>query len=126
MTQGPDAHTLRSLIEARLDTLQREIAFKLGDAIDVTQALEHVGDNADQSVVDDAATADFADARRDLVEYHAGRAALRRLEEGSYGVCIDCGEAIAAARLTASPFASRCLDCQSRSEHASGLKPASM
>lgn len=122
----PDPDALRHPIEARLEALRLEIAAKLGDAVDVTQALEHVGDNGDQSVVDDLATADFADARRDLDEYHAGRAALKRLEAGTYGVCVACEDEIPAERLAASPFSARCMACQTRTEHASGLRPTSM
>jgi RNA polymerase-binding transcription factor DksA len=126
MTARPDTDALRRRVEDRLEALRQEIAGKLGDAVDVTQALERVGDHGDQSVVDDAATADFADARRDLIEYHAGRAALHRLDEGSYGTCVACGDEIAPARLQAAPFAARCLACQRRAEHDSGIRPATM
>ena len=40
--------------------------------------------------------------------------ALRRLEEGHYGDCFECGDEIAAARLRALPFALRCRDCEQR------------
>ena len=39
------------------------------------------------------------------------RAALQRPEEGSYGICAECGEPIAAERLQARPEASRCIGC---------------
>ncbi len=42
--------------------------------------------------------------------------ALRRIDGGSYGDCLECGEAIAYARLQAQPFANLCIDCQSASE----------
>jgi DnaK suppressor protein len=38
--------------------------------------------------------------------------ALRRMQEGSYGLCTDCGEPIAEARLKALPFAELCVKCQ--------------
>ncbi len=38
--------------------------------------------------------------------------ALRRIETGGYGRCVDCGEPILASRLSARPFAVRCRDCQ--------------
>lgn len=38
--------------------------------------------------------------------------ALQRLNEGSYGVCEDCGCAIAKERLLALPFARRCIKCK--------------
>ena len=39
-------------------------------------------------------------------------AALRRIEEGSYGTCEVCGEPIGAARLSAIPWARLCIDDQ--------------
>ena len=42
--------------------------------------------------------------------------ALRRLEEGSYGQCNECGEPIAEARLKALPFAEMCVKCQAAYE----------
>jgi DnaK suppressor protein len=44
-------------------------------------------------------------------------AALRRLEEGTYGNCFECGEEIAEARLRALPFAARCKDCEEAKEN---------
>jgi DnaK suppressor protein len=40
------------------------------------------------------------------------RAALNRVAEGMYGVCIDCEEPIAPKRLAAVPWTPRCLSCQ--------------
>jgi RNA polymerase-binding transcription factor len=37
--------------------------------------------------------------------------ALARLENGSYGVCVECGESIAEERLQALPAAALCFDC---------------
>ena len=42
--------------------------------------------------------------------------AIRRLEQGVYGQCADCGNAIAPERLRALPFAVRCLSCQTSRE----------
>jgi DnaK suppressor protein len=42
--------------------------------------------------------------------------ALRRLKEGTYGNCSECGDQIIESRLRALPFAIRCLDCQKASE----------
>lgn len=38
--------------------------------------------------------------------------ALRRFEEGTYGICEDCGEAILPERLEALPYATTCLKCR--------------
>ena len=45
-------------------------------------------------------------ARLPLIE-----AALRRLDEGEYGYCTDCGERIPAKRLAIDPTIARCVDC---------------
>ena len=42
--------------------------------------------------------------------------ALARMDDDSYGDCLECGEPIAHARLQAQPFAGLCIDCQSARE----------
>lgn len=40
--------------------------------------------------------------------------ALRRLDQGTYGICTDCGRAIPAARLTALPYTTLCVECAAK------------
>ena len=47
---------------------------------------------------------------------HEIRSALDRIEEGSYGCCERCDEAIPAKRLDALPWARLCVKCQSATE----------
>jgi DnaK suppressor protein len=127
MTMDPlETARIRQRIERRLEQLRGEIADKLGDAALVAEALGGNADSGDLSVADDTTTNDFADARRDLGEYHSGVAALARLDTGDYGTCVDCGEPIPERRLLAQPFAVRCLACQERAERASGMVRTSM
>lgn len=42
--------------------------------------------------------------------------ALRRIEEGLFGYCLDCGESITEPRLQVQPEATLCLGCQSARE----------
>lgn len=55
------------------------------------------------------------------------RAALQRIEAGTYGVCVDCGSPIESARLDAVPWTPYCLEDQEKhdgageSEEESGL-----
>jgi len=42
--------------------------------------------------------------------------ALHRIEEGTYGICEECGEDIPIARLKARPVTNYCLDCKTRME----------
>ncbi len=41
-------------------------------------------------------------------------AALRRLDQGGYGICVSCGRPIPAGRLTARPTATTCVPCASQ------------
>ena len=80
--------------------------------------LEVVGDQEDLATETieaerDEALLESAQARRsDAVS------ALARLDQGTYGKCIDCGEDIAPARLEFRPEAARCLACQEKFEDA--------
>ena len=42
--------------------------------------------------------------------------ALDQIKNGTYGVCMDCGETIPMARLEAHPFADRCIRCATMAE----------
>ena len=44
------------------------------------------------------------------------RAALRRVDDGSFGICMDCEEEINLKRLAAVPWAARCIACQDRAD----------
>lgn len=48
------------------------------------------------------------------------QAALRRIHEGSYGVCVHCEEEISQRRLNAVPWASLCIGCQEEEDQLRG------
>ena len=43
--------------------------------------------------------------------------ALKKIEDGTYGLCENCGEPIGVARLTARPVAQLCIDCKTEQEN---------
>jgi DnaK suppressor protein len=51
---------------------------------------------------------------RSLREIASIDGALARMNDGTYGTCLDCGEAITLARLRALPTATLCIDCARR------------
>jgi DnaK suppressor protein len=57
-------------------------------------------------------------ATRELLVERVNRiaAALERLDAGEYGLCVECGESIAPARLQALPEVTTCVRCQDRLE----------
>jgi len=71
-----------------------------------------VTDLGDEALADLLADLDNAEVGRDLREIRALDAALSRLHDGSYGVCVDCGGDIGLERLRAYPTAMRCIKCQ--------------
>ncbi|MBU2549178.1 MAG: RNA polymerase-binding protein DksA [Proteobacteria bacterium] len=42
--------------------------------------------------------------------------ALERIEEGTFGICEECGEEIGAKRLEARPVTTLCIDCKTKQE----------
>jgi RNA polymerase-binding protein DksA len=49
----------------------------------------------------------------EIHEIHQIREALKRISEGTYGICAHCGEDIDPKRLEALPTATRCISCAS-------------
>ena len=43
-------------------------------------------------------------------------AALGRIEDGTFGICQTCGQAISEERLEAIPYATQCIDCRRKGE----------
>ncbi len=54
--------------------------------------------------------------RRHQLELGQIEAALRRIESGDYGYCMECGERIAEARLGFSPATPLCITCAEKAE----------
>lgn len=61
------------------------------------------------------AMAKAGQARAEL-ELKKIQAALVRIDDGSFGSCLECGEEIAEARLKASPVATLCIKCAGAKE----------
>jgi len=60
----------------------------------------------------------FENLQRHHDEIAECQAALKRIDEGKFGACAECGEEIELTRLKANPTASRCIRCQSDLEAA--------
>jgi len=75
-----------------------------------------VKDAEEQSMEDFVLGMDFALMEMESETLRKIDEALRRLEEGTYGDCSECGQRIAEARLKALPFANTCRECQEHRE----------
>lgn len=108
-----DAAAVRAALQERL----KEFVGRAGNiGIDLDSPLS--ADSEEQAVEreDDAAL----EGQAILVDHEiaAVRAALERLDQGTYGACSQCGTTIAVARLAALPEAALCLACAAKVAHA--------
>jgi DnaK suppressor protein len=117
---------LERTLKERAKFLRGEVSEKLGDAAEDAGGMNAGGDFGDQSYASSESSLDFAEADRDLQELRAIDAALRAIEDGSYGTCESCGLEIPAERLRAQPLALRCIVCQGRDERARGIGRSSI
>ena len=59
---------------------------------------------------------EFALIEHEALELNALEAALKRIDDGKYGICTDCGTDMGVPRLYAAPEAPRCIQCQEKFE----------
>lgn len=113
-----EVEALRTQLQERLSVLVKEFRQELDSQTnenyaDLSAQVRDLGDEAAADVLMDSR---LFDLQRDTDEMRDIREALMRMEDGSYGKCMDCGQPIGAERLRAEPTASRCLRCQRRYE----------
>jgi RNA polymerase-binding protein DksA len=113
----------------RFHALLEEERRRVKAAIDNIHA-EHPGSMSDESGEDAVYDNHLADTATDTYDRELDytleensehvlseiEAALKRIEEGSYGQCTNCGRQIPEERLEARPYATLCIDCQRHRE----------
>jgi DnaK suppressor protein len=107
----------RMLISKRHEIL-KQIEGVIGQSLteDQQRRLESAMDVGDQALMDlerelGISLLEMQNKKRQSIDE-----ALRRLAEGTYGMCADCGVEISEKRLAAVPFAKLCVDCQTKQE----------
>lgn len=106
----------RHLLQLRSEVLA-QIAQQRGGVVSRAEAAAHFQHPEDASAqVNTERDLEFALDERELAEVADLDAALQRLDAGTYGLCVDCAEAIALPRLQATPQVARCLACQTQKE----------
>jgi len=105
--------TVLALLAQRTNKLRQDVASAqvLSDA-----AAHEVTDRKDEANERSLAVVGSAEVERDLAELREIALARERIAAGTYGQCLDCGEAIDPRRLKAQPTAIRCIACQGRAE----------
>lgn len=89
---------------------------------DMTEDREMFSDPADRASAesDRAFILRLRDRDRKLIQKI--EQALQRIEEGSFGLCDDCGEDISVPRLKARPVTTLCIKCKSKQEQEEALQ----
>jgi uncharacterized protein (DUF302 family)/RNA polymerase-binding transcription factor DksA len=112
----------RRALALRRATLSSEI--ETGVAKRAAERDGNVPDSAELAADAVARDVNLADVERDVAEVEAIDAALSRLDDGTYGRCLDCGAAIEPLRLARSPEVARCRPCQEKKEQQSPARIA--
>ncbi len=110
--------TLRKFLIRRREEILKEAKTEISKYIkgETRQLVDTALDDGDWSIIDlseHISLRQLGTHRETLLKIDE---ALRKLDEGTYGICEDCGEAISGERLKVLPFATHCIDCQERRE----------
>ena len=109
---------LRKFLINKREEILREAKEEISKYIkgETRQLVDTALDDGDWSVIDlseDISLRQLSTHRETLIKIDN---ALRKLDEGTYGICEECGEDINEARLQVMPFAIYCIDCQEKME----------
>jgi DnaK suppressor protein len=119
MSRGRYAE-LKLMLDERRKEIQAEVQGKMrGVREEGTWGgkLNEVLDAVESSEADIQEELEFALIQMKSETLNKVNDALRRLEQGDYGYCFECGEEIGEKRLRALPFAVRCKSCEERKEN---------
>lgn len=115
-------------LRERAGLLRGEIRGAIDKSSDETHAdiVKDVRDMEDDSFSNLIVDTHLAEIDRDAGELQRIDGALRRIADGSFGQCVNCGQDIPKPRLLAEPTAARCVQCQELYEktHAGTATPS--
>jgi DnaK suppressor protein len=109
MTQN-ELNQFQTVLAARVAELERLVRHRDGIAVERSaDQLEEIQGASERLLA-------VSNLDRDFSQLRNARAALRRMQEGSFGACQQCDEDIHPKRLAAVPWASFCIQCQEASD----------
>jgi DnaK suppressor protein len=91
-----------------------------GNRVRGALAVEATADEMDQTQGGQERDLAVGTCNRDAKLLSDVRSALDRIDEGSFGICVDCEDEIKLKRLAAVPWAACCIGCQEVADSASG------
>lgn len=108
-----DLEYFRKLLNSMLEENQRKGDSTLEELTDGDAAFADPADRA-TAESDRSFTLRIRDRERRLI--HKIQEAIRRIDDGVYGICEECGEDIGVPRLKARPVTTLCVSCKARQE----------
>ena len=111
------AQIKKQLLERKIE-VEQELKQLLQEKFSDDQ-VQDAGDQALASSMENL-NSSLQSAKRD--EYKRVEMALQMIEDGTYGICVDCGQAISEKRLKSFPNATRCLSCQEIFEESGSIE----
>ena len=114
------AQKYKHRLVAERDALLAQIDAQRGGPISRADAASEALDKSedDNAQIQSGRDVAFAINEHETAELLDIEAALLRIKEGVYGLCVDCGTHIPAPRIDAAPHAQRCVTCQTTFEQA--------
>ena len=109
-----DMEKYRRLLEEKKTTLSSDLA-------KTRSAEEETTEESTQDIADKAVSSYTREFLYSLTDGERSTLlqiddAINRIDDVTYGMCINCGQSIAERRLTAVPWTPYCVDCQELSE----------
>ena len=108
--KAPKFENYKKILQKKADEIRRSMS-----AQKVAQMMSRQDHVADEGDLSQQSHEEWIFLNRNSLEMKLLREvqdALRRVEQGSYGVCHECEEPISAKRLDAIPWAKYCITCQ--------------
>lgn len=115
---------LRKALIGRKEEIVREAKAEIAKYVsgENRQLVETALDEGDWAVVDISEDVNLMRLAAHRKALHDIDEALRKISEGSYGICEECGEEIGAKRLSVLPAATLCVSCQGNKEQLEALE----
>ncbi|HCC57639.1 MAG TPA: RNA polymerase-binding protein DksA [Solibacterales bacterium] len=114
-----DVKNFRTLLLDKKQELEQQMAQIEKDSHQ--RNTPEVQDGVDLATASEERSSAWGQATREWSVYTQVRNALARIDQGSFGDCLDCGRAIEPGRLEAVPWAAYCLKDQEKREQAERL-----
>jgi DnaK suppressor protein len=126
-SSGVVSQEKETVMQNKLELFRQVLKSKIDEAVATTQLrdsirIQQVADPIDMT--QQAAEREMAmqNLHRGAALFRQLRSAMERLDDGSYGICLQCEEPISPKRLKAVPWAEFCIVCQETADQSNSKR----